>query len=77
MRSLSRILYRWSAFLALPGGLWEAFELYGLTLRGTQMLFFSISHTMPFLLLAIFLSLPAGLAWFLQSVLALLAPKYA
>jgi hypothetical protein len=47
--SLARSIYRWNAFLALPGFLWAAFETYGLTLRGSQMLFFSIAHTRPLL----------------------------
>lgn len=75
--SPANLIYRWSAYLALPGGLWAAFELYGLTLRGTQMLFFSISHTMPFLLLVILLCLPFGLAWLAQSLVALVVPSYA
>lgn len=76
-RTLANLIYRWSAYLALPGGLWAAFELYGLTLRGEQMLFFSISHTMPFLLIAILLCLPFGLAWLIQSLAALFVPSYA
>lgn len=76
-RSPANLIYRWSAYLALPGGMWAAFELYGLTLRGPQMLFFSISHTMPFLVLAILLCLPFGFAWLAQSLIALLVPSYA
>ena len=76
MRHLARSLYRWSVFLAMPGGLWIAFELYGLTLRGPQMLFFTIAHAMPFLLVAMFLSVPAGLAWLAQSVVAVASARY-
>lgn len=74
--TLSRFLYRWSAFLSLPGGLWAAFEMYGLTLRGPQMLFFSIAHTMFLLVLAVWLSVPLGLAWLAQSAIAVVYPPY-
>lgn len=74
--TLSRFLYRWSAFLALPGGLWAAFEMYGLTLRGSQMLFFTIAHTMLPLVLAVWLSVPAGIAWLSQSVAAIASRTY-
>lgn len=74
--TLSRFLYRWSAFLALPGGLWAAFEMYGLTLRGSQMHFFTIAHTMLPLVLAVWLSVPAGVAWLSQSVAAIALPTY-
>jgi hypothetical protein len=75
-RTLSRLLYRWSAFVALPGGLWAAFEMYGLTLRGSQMLFFSISHNMLPLVLAVWLSVPMGFAWLAQSIFAAAFPSY-
>jgi len=74
--STARFIYRWSAFLALPGGLWAAFEMYGLTLSGPQMLFFSIAHTMPLLVLAVFLSVPMGIAWLVQSAGALIFSAY-
>jgi hypothetical protein len=74
--SLARKLFRWSALLALPGGLWTAFEMYGLTLRGPQMLFFSIVHTLPPAVLAVVLSAPMGILWLAQSVLALVHPAY-
>jgi len=73
---LARTIYRWSAFLALPGGLWEAFEMYGLTIGGAQMLFFSVAHTMPFIMLALWLSFPLGAAWLLQSGAALASKNY-
>ena len=50
--------------------------MYGLTMSGPQMLFFSISHTLFPMVLAVFLSVPAGLAWLLQSGAALLLPSY-
>jgi hypothetical protein len=71
-----RSLYRWSAFLALPGGLWAAFEMYGLTLRGSQMLFFTIAHTMLPLIIAVWLSVPLGITWLGQSVVAATTPSY-
>jgi hypothetical protein len=74
--TLSRSLYRWSVFLALPGGLWAAFEMYGLTLRGSQMLFFTIAHTMLPLVLAVWLSVPTGIAWLGQSIAAAVSPAY-
>jgi hypothetical protein len=73
---LARTIYRWSAFLVLPGGLWEAFEMYGLTIGGAQMLFFSVAHTMPIILLALWLSFPLGAAWLLQSGAALASKNY-
>ncbi len=71
-----RLVYRWSAFLALPGGLWAAFEMYALTLRGSQMLFFTIAHTMLPLVVAVWLSVPMGVAWLGQSVAAVALPAY-
>jgi hypothetical protein len=65
-----RFLYRWSVFLTLPGGLWAAFEMYGLTLRGSQMLFFTIAHTMLPLVVAVWLSVPMGIIWLSQSAVA-------
>jgi hypothetical protein len=77
-RKISRAMqiYRWSAFLALPGALWTAFEMYGLTLMGAQMLFFSIMHGMPYMVLMILFSSIFYAAWFLQSVAALAFAKY-
>ena len=74
--SLARSIYRWSAFLALPGFLWAAFEMYGLTLRGSQMLFFSIAHTMPPLVFVVLLSVPTGIVWLAQSAMALVLSPY-
>lgn len=74
--SLARSIYRWTAFLALPGFLWAAFEMYGLTLRGSQMLFFSIVHAMLPLLFVVVLSVPTGVAWLVQSAMALVHPAY-
>ncbi len=69
--SIARSLYRWCALLALPGGLWTALEMYGLTMGGPQMLFFSISHTLAPMVLAVFLSFPTGLLWLAQTLAAL------
>jgi hypothetical protein len=74
--SLWRYLYLWSVLLALPGGLWAAFEMYGLTLHGSQMLFFTIAHTMLPLVVAVWLSVPAGIAWLGQSAIAVVAGSY-
>ena len=43
----SRRIFILSLWAATPGLLWQAFEMYGLTLGGEQMLFFSIVHTLP------------------------------
>ena len=72
----ARSIYRWCALLALPGGVWTALEMYGLTLGGPQMLFFSIAHTLAPMILAVFLSFPMGLLWLIQSVFALFVPHY-
>ena len=74
--TVARGLYRWSVFLAMPGGLWAAFEMYGLTLRGSQMLFFTIAHAMLPLVLAVWLSVPTGVAWLAQSMAAVAHPSY-
>jgi hypothetical protein len=73
---VARTLYRWCALLALPGGTWAAFEMYGLTMRGPQMLFFSISHTLFPMVLAVFLSVPSGILWLLQTLAALSSHRY-
>ena len=74
--SAARSIYKWSAFLALPGGIWTAFEMYGLTLGGPQMLFFSIAHTLLPMVLAVYLSVPAGLLWLAQTLAALAFGSY-
>ena len=74
--SVAREVLRWSAFLSLPGVLWAALEMYGLTMSGPQMLFFSIVHTLPPLVLAVLLAVPTGAVWLAQSVVALVWPKY-
>ena len=74
--SIARSLYRWCALLAIPGGLWTAFEMYGLTMSEPQMLFFSIAHTLVPMVLAVFLSFPTGLLWLAQTIAALAHPIY-
>ncbi len=79
MPSLSvivRAIFQLSVLLALPGGLWAAFEMYGLTLFRPQMLFFSIVHTMPLMVTAVLLSVPTGAAWLAQAALALVFKAY-
>ncbi len=72
----SRRLYRWSVFGALPGGLWMAFELYGLTLRGPQPLFhWVIEHLLP-LVLVVWLAIPIGAACLFQTLWGLMSPDY-
>lgn len=61
---------------AAPGVLWQAFEMYGLTLRGSQMLFFTIAHVMPPLLILVALALPFMAALVLQSLTALAMDRY-
>ena len=41
------IFYKILMLFAAPSALWVAFEMYGLTLFGSQMLFYSISHAFP------------------------------
>ena len=72
----SRRLYRWTALAALPGGLWMAFELYGLTLRGPQSLFHSIGQALLPLLFLVWLSIPVGAAWLFQSLWGVTSPDY-
>jgi hypothetical protein len=50
------LFYRLVLIMAGPATLWTAFEMYGLTLTGPQMLFFSISHAHPFILTTVFVS---------------------
>ena len=38
---IARRIFLVCALAALPGALWQALEMYGLTLGGAQMLFFS------------------------------------
>jgi hypothetical protein len=67
-----RSLYKWLFILSMPGALWAAFEMYGLTLHGSQMLFFSISHTMPFIVLLVMMAFPLFTLWTLITATALL-----
>ncbi len=63
-------------FAAAPGMCWHALEMYGLTLFGPQMLFFSIAHTMPLAVLLVVLAVPFMLALFVQSAIGLGRPTY-
>lgn len=58
-----RSIYKWSFLLATPGLLWAAFEMFGLTLTGPQMLFFSVAHVLPIVLLMIWLAAPLFILW--------------
>ena len=73
----ARALFITALLVATPGLLWQAFEMYGLTLRGSQMLFFSIVHTMPLAVVAVLLALPAGLVTLVQAAIGYLRPNYA
>ncbi len=61
--SVARIAYLALMLLAAPAMLWTSFEVYGLTLRGEQMLFYSVVHTMPITAMVVFLSVPVFLLW--------------
>jgi hypothetical protein len=54
----ARRIFLITVLTAAPGILWQSFEMYGLTLRGEQMLFFSIIHTSPLLVLVVFIAVP-------------------
>ncbi|WP_374434637.1 hypothetical protein [Inhella sp.] len=58
-----RTIYKWSFLLAAPGLLWAAFEMFGWTLTGPQMLFFSVAHVLPIVLLMIWLAAPLFILW--------------
>lgn len=70
-----RLIFIWSALLALPGLLWQSFEMYGLTIRGSQMLFFSIVHTSPVLVLVVMAALPLLLVVLVMAALGALRPS--
>lgn len=70
----ARIVFLAMLFISLPGIAWQAFEMYGLTIRGSQMLFFSIVHTMPVVALLVFAAVPLGLIVLLWAGLGLLLP---
>lgn len=50
------IVYIILMLFAAPSALWVAFEMYGLTLFGSQMLFYSITHAFPAILGVVLLS---------------------
>lgn len=74
--SVARQIYRWIAFGAMPGVVWSAFEMYVLTLAGPQMLFFSIVHTMPIMVVAVLVGFVCLTLWGLQSLFALFMIGY-
>jgi hypothetical protein len=71
---MSRGIFLTLLFLTLPGVLWQAFEMYGLTLGGSQMLFFSIVHTMPLVALLVMAAVPLGLVVLMWATFGLLLP---
>jgi hypothetical protein len=66
-----RSLFKWALLLAAPGALWAAYEMFGLTLGGPQMLFFSISHALPPLFLLVLLAVPSFAIWTLTTAISL------
>jgi len=75
--SIARTFYGWIAIAAIPGILWSAFEMYVLTLGGAQMLFFSVLHTAPVLIVIVLVGLLALVLWAFQSIVALVLADYA
>ena len=77
MRSVARTFFWGVVLLALPGILVAAYEMYGLTLGGAQMLFFSLAHGPGVaLLLLVVLGIPLSLVWLVLSMVAIFAPGY-
>ncbi len=77
MRSLARYTFLAVVLLALPGYLWSSFEMYGLTLVfGSQMLFFSIVHTSPILVLLVMMGVAFCSVWWILSLVALIVEGY-
>jgi len=52
------LTYKILLILAVPVLLWTSFEMYGLTIFGSQMLFYSITHAYPVIYSIVLLSLP-------------------
>ena len=73
---VAKTLYRITAFAALPGTLWSAFEMYGLTLRAPQMLFFSIIHTMVWLPWVVLVGLCCLILWVIESATGIFLAGY-
>jgi len=69
----ARRAYLAVTFVAFPAIIWPAFEMYGLTLRGPQMLFFSVIHTMPTLVAVVLVSCLFFVVWLLLNCAALLS----
>ena len=71
-----RTAFKTTAVLALPGLLWQAFEMYGLTLAGPQMLFFSVIHTMPVAIVLVLLAVPCTIVLLGQAVASYFFIRY-
>ena len=52
------LTYKILLILAAPVLFWTSFEMYGLTMFGSQMLFYSISHAYPIIYSLVLFSLP-------------------
>lgn len=74
--SIAWSAYRGVVWFALPGMLWSAYEMFGLTIGGPQMLFFSAAHGAGLIMLLVALSIIAAPLWLLQSVLAVVLASY-
>ena len=62
--------YSVSLWLAFPALLWPAVEMYLWTLQEPQMLFFSVTHTAPVLVVLVLVSIPFFLAVLVMSAAA-------
>ena len=60
--------YKYLLIASAPFFAWTAFEMYGLTVFGPQMLFYSILHTMPILIVIVFLSAMFYLVLFILNI---------
>lgn len=74
--SKSRKVFFAVLLVTLPGLLWQAFEMYGLTFFGPQMLFFSILHTSPVISSLVLLAVPLALVALLLSCCCLGFPRF-
>lgn len=76
MRNWLRWAYKGILLLAAPAVFWTSFEMYGLTLTGPQMLFYSITHAYPTILLVVLLSIPFFLLWGLFNIVSLFSSGF-
>ncbi len=67
--------YKFLLVASAPFFVWTSFELYGLTVFGSQMLFYSITHTMPTLVSVILLSVIFYMLLLIVNVLSVFFTK--